>query len=451
MLSRHGKWVHYASTCPKHELRNNFHLRGEPEQTRLYEKLACRKGNSENSHFPGNLENILMMKMYFERVYENDKARSNELVSSGCFTFKFVSQLLLMIPAEELMQTNRLIMGMDHTDQIKLYLKYAQTRLQSLYSLRNLNTTEQVLNNPAPSGPSAHSATNVSKNELKRIKNQLRAEILAEQKLPVMLTGQNAPIGSSFTKNQNTPQSGQNSKNGNFNKNALELDGKSMNEKILNLFSLIYSGKQIKAIPTLKDNNGQVPESLNFEDCSNLITHGDISNNQLKQALVFCMGHREGCLICLHIVNKTGLKNKVFPHLRETSYNGPFYVTNGSMRCPNLMRMNREGSISILDQIPEICKTWFKRTVMVQCNVCTRYPPKTCTSSKQHFMLCNCSICVQKTERIIHSYEKLIGGGNAVISSLKINSSLITGLCVKLNDLSDDLSQLPNGPPLFQE
>ena len=38
--------------------------------------------------FQGVLENILMMRHYFERVYENDKARFNELVSSGCFTFK---------------------------------------------------------------------------------------------------------------------------------------------------------------------------------------------------------------------------------------------------------------------------------------------------------------------------------------------------------------------------
>ena len=68
--------------------------------------------------FQGVLENVLMMRHYFQRTYENDAARYNELVSSGCFTFKFVSQLLLMIPAEELMATNCQIMGIDHTTQV---------------------------------------------------------------------------------------------------------------------------------------------------------------------------------------------------------------------------------------------------------------------------------------------------------------------------------------------
>ena len=120
--------------------------------------------------FQGVLENILMMRHYFQRVYENDTARFNELVSSGCFTFKFVSQLLLMIPAEELMTTNRQIMGVDHTNQVKFYLKYAQSRLQSLYSLRNLNTTDQGSSQHVPSGPSTPTNTSVTKGELKRIK-----------------------------------------------------------------------------------------------------------------------------------------------------------------------------------------------------------------------------------------------------------------------------------------
>ena len=133
--------------------------------------------------FQGVLENVLMMRHYFQRTYKNDTARYNELVSSGCFTFKFVSHLLLMIPAEELMATNRQIMGVDHTNQVKFYLKYAQSRLQSLYSLRNLNTTDQGSSQHVPSGPSTPTNTSVTKGELKRIKSQMRAEILAEHEI----------------------------------------------------------------------------------------------------------------------------------------------------------------------------------------------------------------------------------------------------------------------------
>ena len=109
--------------------------------------------------------------------------------------------------------------------------------------------------------------------ELKRIKSQLRAEILAEQKLPVMMTGTNAPSGSTSVKkqtsnsNQNASQSSQNSRYGNNKSNAIELDAKTMNEKTLGLFSLIYSGKQIRNLPVLKDMKGQIPENLNFENC----------------------------------------------------------------------------------------------------------------------------------------------------------------------------------------
>ena len=142
-----------------------------------------------------------MMQHYFKRTYENDAARYNELVSSGCFTFKFVSQLLLLIPPEELMATNRQVMGIDHTTQVKFYLKWSQTRLQSLYSLRNLNTADQGSSSQhVPSGTST--PTSVSKGELKRLKSQIRQEILAEQKLPVMVTGTNATSSLASVKNQ---------------------------------------------------------------------------------------------------------------------------------------------------------------------------------------------------------------------------------------------------------
>ena len=116
---------------------------------------------------------------------------------------------------------------------------------------------------------------------------------------------------------------------------------------------------------------GQIPENLNFANCENLITHNDIQTNQLKQALVFCMGHKQGCLICLHIIKKTGQKRKVFPHLRQTSYQGQLYLTNGSMRCPNLMRMPRASRVTALNQIPEICQGCLRRTTGA-CWACTK-------------------------------------------------------------------------------
>ena len=102
-----------------------------------------------------------------------------------------------------------------------------------------------------------------------------------------------------------------------------------MNEKTLSLFSLIYSGKPIKHVPILKDIKNQIPEQMNFANCESLITHNDIQGNQLKQALIFCMGHRQGCLVCLHILNRTGLKWKVFPHLWSTLSQRPFYPSTG--------------------------------------------------------------------------------------------------------------------------
>ena len=256
-----------------------------------------------------------MMRLYFMQIYSDDAPRYNELISSGCFTFKFVSQLLLLIPPEELMSMNTQIMGVDHVKQVHLYLTWSQTRLQALYSLRNLNTADPGASTQhVPSGGASQAIVN--KGELKRLKNQIRQELLSEGKLPVMTTG--IPQASA---QHRTPNTGQNTSKSNYSprsagskNNAVEMNTVMMNDKILSLFSLIYSGKPVKNIPVLKDMGGQVPESMDFAKCETLITHSDFQSTQFKQALVFCMGHRLGCLVCLHILNKTGSKWKVFPH-----------------------------------------------------------------------------------------------------------------------------------------
>ena len=158
---------------------------------------------------------------------------------------------------------------------------------------------------------------------MKKLRHQVRQDILSEQKLPVMFAGTSSTQGAASSSRSvqhrassghlNTPQSNYVPKNA-----SVEMDPKFLNEKTLGIFALIHSGKPVKHVPILKDIKNQIPEQMNFAICESLITNNDIQGSQLKQALIFCMQHRQGCLVCLHILNRTGLKYKIFPHLRAT-------------------------------------------------------------------------------------------------------------------------------------
>ena len=401
----------------------------------------------------------MMMRYYFKRAYEGDDARFNELISCGCFTFKFVSTLLMLVPSEQLMDFNTQFMGVDHVSQVKTYLKWSQTRLQALYSLRNLNTTDQGSSSQHTPSGGANQA-NISKGEMKKLRHQIRQDILSEQKLPVMFAGTSSTQGAASSSRSgqhrasgghlNTSQSNYVPKPG-----SIEMDPKFLNEKTLGVFALIHSGKPPKNIPILKDTKNQVPEQLNFANCESLITNNDIQGSQLRQALIFCMQHRQGCLVCLLVLNKAGLKYKIFHHLRATHDRHSLYLSNGSMRCPNLMRMPRTSRITVLDQIPQLCKGCLRRTKGV-CYNCTQGPPqnrRACESSNKHQLICPCNECVKKTDRAIAQYEVVMADGSNTISNLKINSSQITGLCVNLTNMSpDNLRDMPcNDSPMFEE
>ena len=296
-----------------------------------------------------------MMKFYYKSAFEHNKQRNTELIASGCFTYKFVSTLLLMVPQEKLMHFNEQFMGTDHHQQISVYLKYSQSRLLALYSLRNLNHAE-----PGPN-PSGAANQTISKSEMKRIRQQIKQELLNESKLPVLLT---EPQPTSHPRNSSGSSTGHRAQGtghrvpgsnlqsqSNYARPPINLDPKYFNEKTLHVFNLISSNKPPKSLPVLKDHQTNlVPEQLNFTGTENLITHVEIQGNNLKQALIFCQQHKQGCLICLFLLNKIGMKHKIFPHLRSMhDRNAGLLLSNGSMQCPNLLRLSQANRIVALE------------------------------------------------------------------------------------------------------
>ena len=147
------------------------------------------------------------------------------------------------------------------------------------------------------------------------------------------------------------------------------------------------------------------------------------------------------------------MKHKIFPHLRSMhNRNACLLLSNGSMRCPNLLRLSQANRIVVLDQIKELCQGCLRRSTALcyNCNVGPMSKRNQCKTSNRHPYLCTCNDCLQKTSRDIAQYELLMasGGGN-----LKIGSSQITNLCMSVTDTS--CSELQGEPcdqtPIFEE
>ena len=151
------------------------------------------------------------------------------------------------------------------------------------------------------------------------------------------------------------------------------MDARVMNTHVLDILAKVVEGKRIQSLPKIVCNDGTTPlhPGLDFSSSHQLINHRDFTNEVDKQCAVFLSGHREGCLICLFLLNRFGKKFIILPHLNHfpgKSFN--YFPSRNSRFCPSLLRMNQASRLELVNKIKELCAGCLRRRGANMCQTC---------------------------------------------------------------------------------
>ena len=204
-----------------------------------------------------------------------------------------------------------------------------------------------------------------------------------------------------------------------------------LNRETIRVFKEIIGGKQNIKIPVILDNTGKPCDKLNVVDSYNLIEHRDFTDKNQVIARIFIQGHKQGCPICIFLLQRFGNEYFMMPHLVLTEEDRAFYPGKGGHRCPNLVRLDRSSRIEILEKLFFLCKKCLKpQAPGYPCNR-THYSRQECKNDK-HQLLCGCETCKETVRRTEQKY-------NGVLEKY--------GVTLKLN--SPDKKFIPNVPVLL--
>merc|ERR1711888_144565 len=173
------------------------------------------------------------------------------------------------------------------------------------------------------------------------------------------------------------------------------MDPRVMNTHVLDILAKAVEGKRIQSLPKIVCNDGATHPDLDFSSSHQLINHRDFTNEVDKQCAVFLSGHREGCLICLFLLNRFGKKFIILPHLNFTPHNRVnYFPSRNSSFCPSLLRMNQASRLELVNKITGLCAGCLRRRGANMCQTCNGKNNVSCRVSQKHPYLCACARCV---------------------------------------------------------
>ena len=134
--------------------------------------------------------------------------------------------------------------------------------------------------------------------------------------------------------------------------------------------------------------------------------------------------NKDGCLICLFLLNRFGKKFMMLPHLQFTGHNNfHYFPSRNSNFCPSLLRINQASRLELVNEITGLCAGCLKRRGADVCYHCNGKNNVSCKTSQKHPHLCACAHCVTYTTNRIKTYNGLLAEGPDIVKKLQLDQS----------------------------